>query len=189
MKIKKKWLVIVPVLIAAIVFIAVYLVFNGTDENSFTTSDTDWIKNHKNSLIDIAVVSDYPVFGDGVFKEFINNFSEATGFSFNTTSVLKESDSKPNGYSFKIVNLGEQLGKNDLFLQEDVYILYGTDKDRVDDFSTIGAKTIGVLASESDEVMYYLKKASSVKYKPYEESDKMFEEYEEGKVDFLRVEF
>ena len=187
MKIKKKWLVIIPVLIAALVFVGVYLIFNGTDENSFTTQDTDWIKNNKNSIIDIAVVSDYPVFGDGVFKEFINNFSTATGFSFNTTSILKESDTKPSGYSFKIINLGESMGKNDLFLQEDVYILYGTDKERIDDFSTIGSKTIGVLANESDEVMYYLKKASSVKYKPYEESDKMFEEYEDAKIDYIIV--
>ena len=187
MKIKKKWLVIIPVLIAAIVFVGVYLIFNGTDENSFTTQDTEWIKNNKNSIIDIAVVSDYPVFGDGVFKEFITSFSNATGFSFNTTSVLKESDTKTSGYSFKVVNLGETIGKNDLFLQEDVYILYGADKDRIDDFATIGSKTIGVLANESDEVMYYLKKASAVKYKPYEESDKMFEEYEDGKIDYIIV--
>ena len=187
MKIKKKWLVLIPVLIAVIVFVGVYLVFNGTDENSFTTSDTDWIKNNKNSIIDIAVVSDYPVFGDGVFKEFISSFADATGFTFNTTSVLKESTSKSTGYSFKVVNVGEMLGKNDLFLQEDVYILYGSDKERIDDFGTIGSKTIGVLSNESDEVMYYLKKASAVKYKPYESSDKMFEEYETGKVDYLII--
>ena len=187
MKIKKKWLVIVPVLIAAIVFIAVYLVFNGTDENSFTSQDTNWIKNNKNSVIDISVVSDYPVFGDGVFKEFITSFHNATGFDFNTTSILKESENSSIGYSFKVVKLGEQIGKNDLFLQEDVYILYGAEKDRIDDFSTIDNKTIGVLAKDSDEVMYYLKKASTVKYKPYDESDKLFEEYEDKKVDYIIV--
>jgi hypothetical protein len=88
MKLKKKWLIIIPLVIAVIVFLIVYFIFNGTDKNNFTVQETNWIKENKNSIVDIAVISDYPVFGDGIFKDFVNDFSEATGISFNSTSVL-----------------------------------------------------------------------------------------------------
>ena len=188
MKLKKKWLIIIPLVIAITVFLIVYFIFNGTDKNNFTVQETNWIKENKNSIVDIAVVSDYPVFGDGIFKDFVNDFSEATGITFNSTSVLKESTSESTvGYSFKVIPSGEKLSDNDLLLHEDVYVLYGTTAGRIDDVKDLGTDTIGVLANDSDEVMYYLKKASNLKYKPYDESDKLFEEYEDEKVKYLIV--
>ena len=188
MKLKKKWLVIFPAALALLIFLIVYFMFNRTDENNFTVQETNWINENKNSLIDIATVSDYPVFGEsGVFKEFLNDFSTATGFNFNNTSVLKESKDVPLGYAFRIVNPGEALTNNDLFLQEDIYALYGRDKTRIDDFALLGEKTIGVMSNDSDEVMYFLKKASALKYKPYDDSESLFKDYEEEKIDYVIV--
>jgi diguanylate cyclase (GGDEF)-like protein len=188
MKLKKKWLVIFPVTIALIVFLVVYFAFNRTDENNFTVQETNWINENKNSLIDIATVSDYPVFGEsGVFKDFLTDFSNATGFNFNNTSVLKESTSSSIGYAFKIVNPGTALSNNDLFLQDDIYTLFGRGKNRIDDFDMLGEKTIGLMSGDSDEVMYYLKKASDLKFKPYDDSDSLFKDYEDEKIDYVIV--
>ena len=188
MKLKKKWLVIIPLFIAITVFLIVYFIFNGADENNFTVQETNWIRDNKNSVVDIAVINDYPVYGDGVFKEFVKDFSNATGISFNSSSTLKESkDPSEVAYSFRVASSGEQLSDTDLFLQEDVYVLYGTDTGRLDDFNSLGAETIGIFANDSDEVMYYLKRASELKYKPYDESEKLFEDYEAGKVKYIIV--
>ena len=108
MRLKKKWLVIFPLALALLIFLIVYFMFNKTDENNFTVQETNWINENKNSLIDIATVSDYPVFGEsGVFKEFLNDFSEATGFNFNNTSVLKESKDVQNWIKIYIETLKE----------------------------------------------------------------------------------
>ena len=188
MRLKKKWLVIFPVSLAVLIFLIVYFIFNRVDENNFTVAETNWIRDNKNSLIDIATLSDYPVYGEsGVFKEFINDFSDATGFTFNNTSVLKESTDKQLGYAFRIVNQGDALTNNDLFLQDDVYVLYGRDKVRLDDFDVFGDKTIGVMTGDSDEIMYYLKRANDVKFKPYDDSESLFTDYEAEKVDYVIV--
>ena len=44
------------------------------------------------SLVDIEVVSDYPIYGEknGVFDDFISGFENATGIEFNRISYLKE---------------------------------------------------------------------------------------------------
>ena len=57
MKLKKKWLVIIPLFIAITVFLIVYFIFNGADENNFTVQETNWIKDNKNSVVDIAVIT------------------------------------------------------------------------------------------------------------------------------------
>ncbi len=188
MRIKKKWLVILPIALAVLTFLVLYFIFNKTDENNFTVQETNWISENKNTLIDITTMSDYPVFGgSGVFKEFLTDFSNVTGFNFNNTSTLKESNTSPIGYAFKSIGIGKNLTNNDLLLQEDVYVLFGKDKNRIDDFDLLGEKTVGVIEGDSDEVMYYLKKANNLKYKPYDSSELMFKDYEEAKIDYVII--
>ena len=47
------------------------------------------------------------------------------------------------------------------YFQEDVYVLICNDTGRLDDFNTLGAKTIGILTGDSDDIVYYLKRAYS----------------------------
>ncbi len=138
MKLKKKWLVIFPIIIAVVVFLVVYSLFNNVDKNNFTVQETNWIKEYKNSIIDISALSDYPVYGDGVFKNFIDDFTIDTGITFNYSTILKESKDGSNAeYSFRALAPGEKVDKNDLFLQDDVYILYGAEKGIIDDFGEL----------------------------------------------------
>ena len=128
MKMKKKWIIIIPLVIAILVFAGLYYIFNREDKNSFTISENKWIKEHSSTIIDFNILNDYPVFGEnGVFREFINKFSEDTGFEFNIVPYLKESEVNSTGYRFRLLNNNDNLGENDILLQDDVYVLMGKD--------------------------------------------------------------
>lgn len=189
MKLKKKWIITIPIVIALLVFIGLYYYFNSEDKNSFTVSENKWIKEHLTTIIDFTTINDYPVFGDsGVFRTFLNDFSEDTGFDFNTpTNILKESKDTSTGYRFRILNNQDVLEENDLLLQEDIYVLYGRDGERVDSISNLGAKTIGVLSQDSDEIIYYLKAYSALQYKAYDNSENLFSDYESEQIDMIIV--
>ena len=63
----------------------------------------------------------------------------------------------------------------------------GKDTNKYDSIKEIPTVTIGILSSDSDEVIYYLKSNSSIKYKTYDSSDDMFSDYEIGSVDNIIV--
>lgn len=188
MKLKKKWIIGIPIIIAIAVFVGLYYYFNREDENSFTVSENKWIEEHVSTIIDFDIINDYPIFGDnGVFRKFINDFSEDTGFEFNIISILKESESKSTGYRFRVLNSQEVLGEKDLLLQDDVYVLFGKELGRVDSIDEVGEKTIGVLTNDSDEIFYYLKSYKSLKYKTYEDSNTLFSDYDNDKIDMIII--
>jgi diguanylate cyclase (GGDEF)-like protein len=188
MKLKKKWVITIPIIIALLVLVGLYYYYNRLDSNSFSIFDKKWIEEHQSNVVDFEILNDYPIFGEGgVFRSFINDFSDSTDLEFNIIQYLKESEPKSNSYRFKVLNIEDTLGDNDLLLQDDVYILYGKDNKRVDSINDIGAKTVGVLSVDSDEIFYYLKSYTSLKYKTYEKSEELFKEYEDGTVDMIII--
>lgn len=188
MKLKKTWIITIPLLIALLVFGGLYYYFNKEDQNSFTISENKWIEENLTTIIDFDILNDYPVFGEnGIFRSFINKFSEDTGFEFNIIPYLKESKITSTGYRFRVLNNQEKLGENDLLLQEDVYVLIGKDTGRINNINDLGAKTIGVLANDSDEIIYYLKGSTQIKYKTYEDSEKLFTDYNSKVVDLIII--
>ena len=188
MKNKRKLLLMVPVIIALCVFLGLYYYFNKEDENSFTISENKWIKENLNTIIDFDILNDYPVYGEnGIFRTFINKFSDDTGFEFNIVPYLKESQIDSTGYRFRILNNQDKITENDLLLQEDVYILIGKDKTRIDNINELNTETIGILTADSEEIIYYLKSAKELKYKTYDNSDTLFQEYDSGNVDLIII--
>ena len=188
MKMKRKWIIGLPIIIAILVFVGLYYYFNREDENSFNVSDKKWIEEHLSTVIDFNIIDDYPVFGEsGVFRKFINDFSEDTGFEFNVIPYSKEKSTTSKGYRFRLLNNQAPLEANDILLQEDVYVLYGPTAGRVDSLKEIGAKTVGVLTSDSDEIIYYLKSYGDIKYKNYDDPNLLFTEYETSLVDMIIV--
>ena len=187
MKLKKKWIVGILLVVPLAVFLGLFYYFYGEDKNSFTISDRKWIEQHISTIVDFDVISDYPVFSDGVFKQFIDDFSDDTGFEFNTIQRGKEESTSSKGYRFRLLGNQDVLNDNDLLLQEDVYVLYGRNSGRIDSIKDLGAKTIGVLESDSDEIIYYLKSFNELKYKSYKTSQDLFKDYEDSKVDLIIV--
>ena len=188
MKAKKKWFIILPIIIALVIFIGLYCYYNKEDQNSFTIAENKWIKENSNTIIDFKILNDYPVFGeDGVFRNFINQFSKDTGFEFNITSSLKEQDIESNGYRFRVLNPGEAIEEKDLLLQEDVYVLIGKDNKRINGINELGTTTIGFLTSDSGEISYYLNASTAISYKTYENSDALFTAYDKGEINLIII--
>ena len=74
MKLNKKLIILVPVLIALIVFLSLYFYFNKEDINSLTVNDRKWIESNVSTIYDFELISNYPVYGEnGVFYEFIDD--------------------------------------------------------------------------------------------------------------------
>lgn len=188
MKIKKKWLITLPIVVAILVFAGVYYYFNKTDENSFTVAENKWIKNNSKNVIDFEIINDYPIYGEnGVFKTFINKFSEETGLEFNIIPYMKEKGPTTKEYRFRVLRNNDELTDKDIFLQDDVYVLVGKDNGRIAKIKDLGSKTVGILTSDSEEILYFLKSSYELKFKTYETAEKMFEEYENDTIDNLII--
>ena len=75
---KKKVIIIVPIIIAIAVFIGVYVYFNHEDaRTSLTVVEKKWISNNSDQKYDFEIVNNIPVYsmdGTGVIFHFINNF-------------------------------------------------------------------------------------------------------------------
>lgn len=189
MKLKKKWLITIPIVIAFILFVGLYFYVNRVDENSFTMADQKWIKENVSKVEDFGVISNYPVFSedDGVFYQFIESFEEATGFDFNIVTYLKDGNANTKSYRFQVLSNSSLLSENDYLLQEDPYVIVGNTKKTIQDLSELKDLNIGVLSDDSGEVSYYLKKASNITYKPYKDVDKMFTAIDADEIDLLVI--
>ncbi len=186
MKLKKKWIITIPLLIVISLFLGLYYYYYSEDGNALTTTDKKWIGEQKNKIIDFYLPDDYPIYGQsGVFRAFINSFSEDTGLEFNIVPYDKGEKITNKEYKFKILDNKEKLGKNDLLLQEDVYVVYGKTKELLDSLNQLDGKTVGVLTEDSDEMVYYLKSYPNIKLKIYEKIDQMLSDYENSKIDFI----
>ena len=175
MKLNKK-IILIPIFIAVVVFFGVYYYYYREDMNSLTVTEKNWVEENITSLVDIEVITDYPIYGekDGVFASFISGFESAAGVEFNQLSYLKEGTPNTKKYRFRALNTNEKLGENDLLINEDVYILVGKTMKTYDKVSDLSDLTIGVLSSDKDSISYYLSSGSKLSYKTYDDSDMMF---------------
>lgn len=188
MKLKKKWFVIIPLLIVVSLFIGLYYYYYREDKDALTATDRKWLEQQQNQVIDFYVPDNYPIYGGtGVFRIFINDFSKTTGLEFNIVPYEKEEKIDNNEYKFRIIENKDKLSSNDLLLQEDVYVVYGKTKGMFNSLSQIDNKTIGVLSTDSDEITYYLKTYTNIKLKVYEKIDLMTKDYEDNKIDMIII--
>jgi len=188
-KINKKLVIFLPIFIAVVVFIGVYFYYYSEDMNSLTVTDKNWIEENVTSLVDIEVMSDYPIYGehDGVFNDFISGFENATGVTFNQIPYLKEGMTSTNSYRFRAITSGDKLTDKDLLINEDVYILVSLERKSYDHISNLNKLTIGVLTNDLDDVSYYMSSGKDLTYKSYNDSDQLFEALNNGSVNTIVV--
>jgi diguanylate cyclase (GGDEF)-like protein len=150
MKSKKNILFIVIFIIALILF-GVF-VFTKQDKNtSFTIFEKQWLENNKSKVIDISILRDVPVIdynGSGVLFDFINDFENVTGLSFNPIAYDNVDEIKTD-YSFKVVS---QKTDNDILVYSDSYALLTNKNVKYNKLSEIHDIVIGVLESDNDKV-------------------------------------
>ena len=188
---KKKLIIIIPILIALAVFLGVYLYFNIEDsKTSLTVLEKKWITNNKDQKYDFEIVNNYPIYsmdGTGVIFDFIDNFEIDTDLDFNKISYLKDTQPTTSSLKIRILDNDTKLSDNDLLIAEDGYVLISKENVRYDSLSLISSKTIGVFASDIGEVSYFLKSSANLTYKSYDSIDEMINDLNAGTINMIAI--
>ena len=185
----KKWIIIIPLLIAILVFVGLYFYYYREDSNYLNITDRNWLENNIDSLIDIEIPSDYPVYGDkdGVFASFIRGYETAGKIEFNKISYSKEKDTTTNGLRFRILSNDEELTDKDLLIGEDVYVIISKVDKKIKDLSGLAYTRLGVLENDISEVSYYMSNVSNLSFKKYPDSDSLFKGLDSKEVDTIII--
>lgn len=173
---KKKIGVFIGSVVALIaVSLGVYFLFVKQDEKStLTLMDKKWIEDNKNTVIDLGIVNDIPVFsydGDGLFFSFLRSIEEDTGLDFNTLSYTV-GERVPAEYSFEVVDV---MDKEDMLLYEDNYSLLSKVNAKYNRLEDIPYMVVGVLESDLENANYYLKANANLAFKTYSDVLKLTE--------------
>ena len=132
---KKKLIIIIPILIAIIAFVVVYRYYNKEDKTTtLTVTEKRWVQDNSKIAVDFEVINDYPLYGmngSGVFFDFIKDFESNIKLEFNKIPYLKDSTPTTSSYRIRILDANENIGANDLLLFQDSYIAIGKQYQRI----------------------------------------------------------
>ncbi len=188
---KKRLLIIIPLIIATITFVFVYKYYNKEDKNTtLTVTEKRWVEQNSDKEFDFEIVNDYPLYalnGTGVIFDFIKDFEETIGIEFNKISYLKNQEPTTNGFRIRILNNDDKLSKNDLFLFSDNYVVVGKEYVRISHITDMKNIQFGVLKEDADEVSYYLKGGTNISYNSYEDITKLYEALDNNEVNMIVV--
>lgn len=188
---KKKIVIIIPIIIALVAFIFVYRYYNHQDrKTSLTVTEKRWVQDNSSKTFDLEVINDYPVYGmdgEGVFYDFINDFKKNIGLEFNEIPYLKTSDTTTDGLRFRILDGDSKLSDNDLFLFEDYYVAVGKEYRRINHIKDMKDITFGVFEDDADTVSYYLKSGTNISYKKYKSIDELYKALDNNDVNMIIV--
>ena len=188
---KKKLIILLPILIALIAFIAVYRYYNKEDKTTtLTVSERKWVEQNKDKTYDFEIVNDYPLYGtngEGVIFDFINDFEDKIGIEFNKIPYLKTSIPTTDSFRINILNNGDKLTKKDLFLFNDNYVAVGKTYQRINHITDMKNITFGVLKDDTDEVSFYLKSGTNLSYKSYENIADLYKALDDNEVNMIVV--
>ncbi len=187
----KKKLLIIPIAIAALAFIFVYRYYNHEDKSTtLTVSEKKWVQDNSRKTIDIEVVNDYPIYGmdgKGVFYDFVDDFSKNVGLEFNKIPYLKESETTTDSLRFQILDNDQKLAKNDLLLFEDYYIAIGKNYERINRIKDIKDVTFGIFEQDAETLKYYLKSATGISYKTYNNIEEIYQSLDKNQVNMIII--
>lgn len=188
---KKKLIIIIPIIIALSVFIGVYIYFNHEDaKTSLNVREKKWITNNSDKKYDFEIVNNFPVYsmdGTGVIFDFINNFEIDTNLEFNKISYLKETNPTTSGLRIRILNNDTNLSDQDLLIAEDGYIAISTQNIRYDKITEITNQVIGTLTNDIGEISYFMKTATNITYKSYDNIQTMLTDLENGTITMIII--
>ncbi len=174
-------IIIISIVILGGVIFGIYKIFK--DENSLTIVEKTWISNNKNSVYTINVPNDVNIFGKngtGVFFDFVNDLDEELDLKLNSTvySISNGNDS----FGF---NISTNYDKRDLLLYTDYYVLLSTTNNAISTINNLKDSNIGIMSNDLTYVSSYYELSGTIK--TYDNSDTLFEEFGNGKTDYIIV--
>ena len=187
---KKKYIIIIPFLAVLISLLLVFLYFyNANKTTSLSITEKRWIENNKQTMVNIDIINNYPVYGlngSGVFFDLLDDIEKHTGLEFNETPLL-DSEEESSEYSIKALNNDEELTKKDLLLFEDSYVLISKEEKSISKEKDINNINIGILNEDLSEASYYLKGSKNIEYTTYDSNDDLFKALDMNNVNAVIV--
>jgi len=188
---KKRLIIIIPILIAIVAFVFVYRYYNKEDKTTtLTVSERKWVEENKDQTYDFEIVNDYPLYGtngEGIIFDFISDFEEKIGIEFNKIPYLKTSIPTTDGFRISILNNNEKLSKKDLFLFNDNYVAVGKTYQRINHIKDMKNMVFGVLKEDVEEVSFYLKSGTNLSYKSYDNISSLYKALDNEEVNMIVV--
>ena len=166
-------LIIIPLILLAIIIVFAVLINNKNDKNGvFSLLEKRWIEKNKSKIVDVAVLNDIPIFGeegDGVFFDFLSDFSKETEIEFNMIPY-KSSGEASAKYSFEMTN-NSSLDDSELLFYTDNYVLISKDNEEVKKITDLKGVTIGTLESDLNKVKSAFEESDQIIYNSYNNID------------------
>lgn len=175
---KKRLLyILVPIIVLAIIiFVAVNVSKKKTENGEFSLLEKRWIEKNKNTVVDVSVVNDVPIFGEegeGVFFDFLNDFTKEVGIKFNMIPY-KTGESTKTGYVFEMKN-NAIINDNDLLFYTDEYALISKNKSKVKSIKNLKSVSIGALETDIDKIKDSFEENDSIIYNSYNNIESIIE--------------
>lgn len=180
---KKKSIIIIIISILVVIGIAVGLYFILNDKDKLTVSERNWVNQNIGTIQNINVINNVNVFGkngSGVFYDFISDFETEYGLSINP--ITFNEGSNPSGISFGVKNI---VDDNDILFYTDHYVLVGKNNDYISTEEDLNGKNIDILSKDLSYVSKYVKKASNVVFKQFENIDEIILDMNENETYML----
>ena len=188
---KKKLIIIIPIIIAVVAFIFVYRYYNKEDATTtLTVREKQWVQEHADQTYDFEVVNNYPLYGtngSGVIFSFLEDFEENIGLEFNRIPYLKESKTSIDGFRIRILDNGDKLKDTDLPLFNDNYVAVGKTYRRINSIKDFKNVTFGIFKEDSSEISYYLKSGTNLSFKTYDKIEDIYKALDNDEVDMVIV--
>ncbi len=144
----------IGITVAFLIAIGIFLYMTLKDPNRLTIIEKEWINKNNKSVINIAVVNDINNFGkdgNGVYFEFLEDFSKEYDFTINPVPFSFGSD--PEGLSLSIKY---QLEKTDKVFYQDHYVLVSKNDETFTNLDSLSSSKIAVLNSDADQINEYI---------------------------------
>lgn len=169
-------MVIIGMISLIILLLGVYYVFNKEDKHTtLNLVEKQWIENNKNTVMDIGVVNDIPIFnydGSGVFLDFLESLEKTTGLELNKVSFQYQDDVELE-YAFNIV---DKASDDDILIYQDNYVIVTNEKHKYIDLNEIKGLVIGVLSDDLEQANTYLKNNVNNVFKTYDNVNSIFQD-------------
>ena len=170
---RKILLITIPiVLIAIITIVAIAINKSNNEKGVFSLLEKRWIEKNKNTSVDVSVLNDIPIFGEdgeGVFFDFLNDFSKETGIKFNMVPY-KLGATPDSKYAFEMKS-NSNLKDSDLLFYSDEYALVSKDNKRVKKITDLKNVTIGALETDIDSIRSSFEDNDTIIYNSYNNID------------------
>ena len=190
MKKNKKFFIIIGVIAIVLILGIILWIRANNNSNELSLSEKKWIEDNKNSMIDIYIMNDLPIFTeseDDVFLSFLDYFEAETGLSLNKVSYSLNSTVPTGDYLFKIINEVDDIGRNDLLFYEDNYVILSKTNKKIQDLSLLSGYKIGILTSNLTSVTEYLSYGNNLTFTNYEDDVKLLNAFDSDEVNYIVV--